>query len=225
MKKYISGMACILCLLFSLMPKDSNAQIIDAIEEAIRQALIAADIAVQKVQNTTIGLQNAQKALENELSLNSLSDISDWEQKQKDLYSNYFDELWKVKSVISYFRQITGIISQQKALVNEYKQSYARVQNDKNFSPTELNYIYGVYSGIIGESVKSVDQIVTILTSFSLQMTDASRMKIISKASADIEQQTVDLRSFNNKTIQTSFQRAKTTSEVNTLKTLYGVSN
>jgi len=207
------------------MPKDSNAQIIDAIEEAIRQALIAADIAVQKVQNTTIGLQNAQKALENELSLNSLSDISDWEQKQKDLYSNYFDELWKVKSVISYFRQITGIISQQKALVNEYKQSYARVQNDKNFSPTELNYIYGVYSGIIGESVKSVDQIVTILTSFSLQMTDASRMKIISKASADIEQQTVDLRSFNNKTIQTSFQRAKTTSEVNTLKTLYGVSN
>jgi hypothetical protein len=223
MKRFNPLFAVLLAFILSVSPNDSHAQIIDIIQEAIRQALIAADVAVQKVQNTTIGLQNVQKALENQLSKLSLGDISAWEQKQKDLYSEYFDELWKVKTVIAYFRQITGIIAQQKALVAEYRQSYNRIKNDKNFSPSELNYIYSVYSGIISESIKSVDQIISILTAFSLQMTDASRLKIISQASADIEQQTVDLRSFNNRTIQTSFQRAKTLAEVSTLKKLYGL--
>jgi hypothetical protein len=203
----------------------SDAQIIDAIQQAIIAAIVAADVVVQQAQNATLDLQNAQKEIENQLSQLNLGQIGDWESQTKDLYSNYFSELWKVKDVISAFRQITGIISQQQQLVTEYKQAYARVQQDSHFSPAEVTYMYSVYSGIIAESVKSVDEILNVLTSLSLQMSDASRMRIINNASSNIQQQTSALRSFNNQAMQMSFQRAKDQSDLNTVKSLYGSPN
>lgn len=224
MKKYIRFALPLLIILFSIAPTTgTQAQLLDAIQEAIRQALMAADVAVQKVQNATLELQNAQKQIENDLSQTSLGDIGDWEKKQKDLYGDYFNELWQVKTIISYFKQITGIIAQQKQLVTEYKDAYARVQQDMHFTAAELTYMYSVYSGIIAQSVKSVDQILMILTSFSLQMSDAARMKIIAKASTDIEKQTSDLRNFNNQTQLISLQRAKDQKDLNTVRSLYGL--
>jgi len=198
-----------------------NAQFTDI----LREIIVAADVAVQKAQNATIGLQNAQKAIENQLSQLKLSEIGDWEEKIKELYNDYFQELWKVKTTISDLRSITGIIAQQGQLVTEYKQAYAMVRQDKNFTPEELAYIYKVYTGIVSESVKSLDEIVTLLTSFSLQMTDAARLKIIQQAAADIQKQTSDLRNFNNQAIQISLQRAKTATDINALRILYGLPN
>lgn len=203
----------------------SNAQIFDAIQQAIIAAIKAADIVVQKAQNATIDLQNAQKEVENQLSQLSLGQIGDWDQKFKDIYSDYFTELWKVKSAISYFQEITAIISQQSQLVTEYKQAYTIVQQDKHFSPAEVTYIYTVYSGIINESVKSLDQIILVLTSFSLQMSDAARLKLIKQSSNDIERQTGDLRNFNNQVAQISLQRSKNQQDINTVRSLYGLPN
>jgi len=197
----------------------TQAQFTDIIAAAIR----AADIAVQKVQNATIGLQNAQKALENELSKLQLGQISDWESKIKDIYSEYFTELWKVKAAISYFKEVTGIIAQQSQLVSEYKRAYNLVRQDAHFTPTELTYIYTTYSAIIEQSAKSLDQIVQVITSFSLQMSDAARLQLIKHASTEIESQTSDLRNFSNQVIQISLQRSKSREEINSVKSLYGL--
>lgn len=203
----------------------SDAQITEVIQQAIIAAIDAADEVVQKAQNATIDLQNAQKEVENTLSQLNLTQIGDWDQQFKDLYSEYFNELKQVKSAISMFQAITGIIAQQSQLVSEYKTAYALIQQDRNFNATELTYIYNTYSGIIAQSVKSLDQIILVLTNFSLQMTDASRLKIIQQASADISKDTNDLRNFNNQNIQISLQRAQTLQDVNAVKTLYGIAN
>jgi len=80
-------------LLIVLPTVQTQAQIFDAIKAALIAAIKAADIAVQKVQNATIDLQNAQKVLENDLTKLNLGEIGDWEQKTRDLYSEYFGEL------------------------------------------------------------------------------------------------------------------------------------
>lgn len=213
-------------LVFSAAPTlKSRAQLIDIIREALIAAIKAADIAVQKVQNATLDLQNAQKAVENSLSKLKLGQIGDWEQKTKDIYSEYFDELKKVKTAISSFKAITGIISQQSQLVAEYKQTFSLIKQDKHFSSSEIDYIYGVYTGIIAESLKSLDQILLVLTNYSLQMSDAARMKIIKQASLDIERDTGDLRNFNNQNAQVSLQRSKDQQEISTVMSLYGLSH
>ena len=222
MKK--AWLAIVLCAGCALAPtSQSQAQLIDAILEAIKAAIVAADIAVQKVQNATIDLQNVQKEVENELSKLKLNEIADWTQKQKDLYQEYFNELQQVKTVIAYYKRITEIINKQKQLDAEYKQAYALVQQDKHFSANEIKYIYSVYSGIINESVKNLDQILGIIESFTVSMSDAERLKIINRSADGIEQQISDLRSFNNQNIQLSLQRSKDLGEVNAVRQLYGL--
>jgi len=196
-----------------------QAQFTDILKAIIK----AMDIAVQKAQNATIDLQNAQKQIENALSKSELADIAGWVQKQKDLYQDYFNELWQVKTVIAYYKRVTAVIEEQKQLVKEYKQAYALVQQDKHFTASEINYIRSVYGGIIDESVKCLDQLLDIITSFSVQMSDAERLKLINRCADDIEQQISDLHRFNNQTIQISLQRAKDQEDVNMIRQLYGI--
>jgi ATP-dependent 26S proteasome regulatory subunit len=218
------GLLVICCFTLVILPTSrSQAQIIDIILEAIKAAIKAADIAVEKAQNATIDLQNVQKQVENELSKLKLDDIANWAQQTKDLYQEYFNELKEVKTLITYYQRVTEIINKQKQLVADYKQAYALVQQDKHFSANEIKYIYSVYSGIIDESVKNVDQIANIIQSFATSMTDEERLKIINRSADGIEQQISDLRRFNNQNIQLSLQRARDQEDVNAVRQLYGL--
>ena len=46
----------------------ADAQIIDAIEDVIKAALMAVDLGIQKVQTETVNLQDVEKALENAMA-------------------------------------------------------------------------------------------------------------------------------------------------------------
>jgi len=208
------------CLVFAIAPTmQSNAQILEIIDEVIN----AIDVQIQKAQNAVIDLQNAEKQLENNLSKIELGNIAGWLQQQKDLYSEYFDELWKVKNVISEYKAVTNIIDKQKQLVNEYKHVYSQIQQDKNFSPGEIAYMYNVYSGIIDQSTKSIDLISTLIQAFTVQMTDGERLKILNRCISDIDKEISDLRTFSNQNITLSLQRAKDLKDINTVKQLYGL--
>ena len=71
--------------------------ILEIIKAGVKKVIIAVDLKIQRLQNKTIWLQNAQKVLENAMSELKLAEIGDWVQKQKTLYADYFDELWKSK--------------------------------------------------------------------------------------------------------------------------------
>jgi hypothetical protein len=201
----------------------SDAQILEVIKAVTTKIIKALDLQVQKLQNKTIGLQNAQKAIENTLSKFKLDEIGSWVQKQKDLYQQYFDELAKVKTIISYYKRITDIINSQKDLVAQYKRGYALVKQDNHFSADEINYIYTLYTGIIEESVTNIDRLNLVINSFSLSMTDADRLAIINGCAKHIEQQTADLQKLNNRNAQISMQRVKDQNDLNKIKQLYGL--
>jgi oligoendopeptidase F len=210
---------------FLFLPLRSPAQ--DPVSEIIRQAIIkvikAMDLAVQRVQNKTIGLQNAQKLIENKMSDLKLKEISSWVEKQRKQYADYFDELWKVKAAISYYQDIKAILRKQLALVEEYKRFYALVKKDKNINPEELDYMVKVYAGIIDESLKNLDQVYLVIQSFTTQMSDARRLEIIQNASAAIDTNLNDLRQFNQQAVKISLQRAREKHDVEVVKELYGL--
>src|ERR1700730_43201 len=76
------------------------------IKEGIKKVIVAVDLEIQRLQNKTIWLQNAQKAVENEMSKLKLDEISTWVEKQRKLYADYFDELSKVKEVIATYHSV-----------------------------------------------------------------------------------------------------------------------
>ena len=224
MKKMRRMKLGIVILLIAAIPsQQTHAQILEIIQEGVKKVIMAVDLEVQRMQNKTIWLQNAQREMENVLSQTKLTEISDWTQKQKDLYGDYFNELWQVKDAIQYYHKIEEITEKQVRLVSEFESAYNLFKQDDHFSADEIEYMGKVYTGIIDESLKNLDQLFLVINSFTTQMTDEKRMQIINDAGNAIDENYDDLKSFNNQNMVLSLQRSKDLNEVNVVKLLYGL--
>jgi len=156
--------------------------ITEIIKAGVKKVIKAVDLQIQRFQNETIWLQNAQKTLENTMSKLKLDEISDWVEKQRVLYQDYYEELYTVKSIISYYNSIKDISGKQVRLVKEYKKAWGLFKQDKHFTADELSFMGKVYAGILEESAKNIDQIFLVINSFQTQMSDAKRLEIIHAA-------------------------------------------
>lgn len=211
--------------LFVALPQNADAQIavVEVIKAGVKKVIKAVDLKIQRLQNETIWLQNAQKVLENQLSKLKLTEIADWTTKQKNLYSEYYDELWKIKSSIAYYKRIKDLTQKQIAIVDEYKWAWNLFRQDKHFNADELNHMEKVYSGILDESIKNLDQILMVISSFKTQMSDAERLEVINRAADQMDDNYNDLKQFNTGNITLSIQRATSLDETAQLKEIYGI--
>lgn len=223
MKKYILT----LLLFFGAFcySQQAHGQIIIAeiIKAGIKKVIRAVDLQIQRQQNKVIWLQDAQKTLENTLSKLKLDEISDWTQKQKDLYGKYFDELKQVKDIIAYYQRIKDITQKQVRLVQEYNRAWSLLSGDKHFSAQEISYMASVYNGILSETVKNIDQMMLVVNSFKTQMTDAKRLEIIDGAAKKVDKNYADLQIFSRQNALLSLQRAGSDEEIRTVKQMYGL--
>jgi hypothetical protein len=193
------------------------------LNETVGKIIRAIDLEVQKAQNQTIWLQNAQKAIENQLHQLQLSNIAGISTQQKNLFTEYYNELSTVKAVITDYEQVVNIISRQEQLVSLYKTSWAATQQDGHFSVTELQQIEQVYSGILLESANNLDQLSKIINSFQTQMSDGKRMELIERINKQIDGNYNDLKKFTNQNIQLSMARANDANDIQSTKNLYGI--
>lgn len=203
--------------------KTAALPILEIVKAVTKKVIKAIDLGIQRMQNKTIWLQNAQKQIENTLSKLKLDEISDWTKKQRDLYKDYYDELQKVKSIITYYQRIKEISEKQTRLIAEYEKAWNLFKRDDHFKISELEYMEKVYDGILGESMKNIDQIFLIIESFTTQMSDLKRLEIINTAADQIDSNYNDLRLFNQQNVLLSLQRAKTDADVNKVKQFYGI--
>lgn len=228
MKTKTRLITCLICFLLISMParpaeKTVALPILEIVKAVTKKVIKAIDLGIQRMQNKTIWLQNAQKQIENTLSKLKLNEISDWTKKQRDLYKDYYEELQKVKSIITYYQRIKEISSKQTRLIAEYEKAWNLFKKDEHFKVSELEYMEKVYDGILEESMKNIDQIFLIIESFSTQMSDLKRLEIINVAADQIDGNYNDLRLFNQQNMLLSLQRAKTDADVNKVKQFYGI--
>ena len=222
-KKFITMSLTWSVLVLSAHQSYGQIPVLEIIKEGITKVIVAVDLKIQRLQNETIWLQNAQKVLENKFSELRLTEISDWVEKQRAQYASYFDELWQIKLTLTNFQRVKDIIEKQLQLVKEYKTAWALFKQDKNFTKGELEYMQQVYSGMMDESIKNLDQVSLVINAFVTQMSDAKRMEIINEVDNKIDENLGDLREFNNQNKVISLQRATEKGEIETVKKLYGL--
>lgn len=225
MKTYMVVLPLSATVLLTALPTGANAQfaIAEVIKAGVKKVIKAIDLKVQRLQNETIWLQNAQKVVENQLSKLKLTEISDWTDRQRNLYAGYYDELVTVKSAISTYKRVRDLATTQAAILQEYKWAISLFKRDKHFSATEIMHMEEVYRGILETSVKNLDQVFMVVSSFKTQMDDAKRLELIDEAASRMDQNFSDLKQFNDQNITLSIQRAKTAMEVKTLKEMYEI--
>ena len=226
MKNLAIRIVSLVVLIAMILPtQKAKAQFVigEVIKLTVTKVIKAIDLKVQRMQNKTIWLQNAQKVIENQMSKTRLTEISGWTEQQKQLYSSYYTELGNIKATISKYQRIKDITLKQAALVSEYKQAWSLFKQDKHFNPQELSYMQQVYTGILDASVKNLDEIMLVVSPAKTQMTDEQRLELINKASDHLDENYNDLHQFNNQGIQLSLQRSKDLSDTQSIKKLYGI--
>lgn len=212
-----------LCSLAPVWKAPGQALVAQVIKEGIKKVIIAVDLRIQRLQTKTIMLQNAEKTMENTMSKLKLQEISGWVEKQRDLYKDYYSELWKVKGFVLYYSRIKQLAQQQTRLVEEYRKAWRLIQRNPHFSPEELDNMAEIYAGILDESAQDLDQVLGVIQSFQTQMKDADRMLILRETGERMDANYLDLLRFNRQNILISLQRAKSFNDLETLKKLYGI--
>jgi hypothetical protein len=192
-------------------------------QEVIKAVINAADLVIQQIQNETIVLQNAEKEITNVMSKLQLDDITDWVQKQKDLYEEYYNELAAVKDLVSGYNKLKSLVTMQAAIVSQYQSAYGLFKQDKHFTAAELAFMLNIYSGIVDQSLKNLDQALLVVSSLTTSMTDAARMNIIENASIGMQKNYNDLKRFNSQNIELSLERGKAEGDIQSVKELYGL--
>ncbi|WP_448635216.1 conjugal transfer protein TraI [Pedobacter panaciterrae] len=225
LKTYMVVLPLSATVLLTALPTGASAQlaIAEVIKAGVKKVIKAVDLKVQRLQNETIWLQNAQKVVENQLSKLKLGEISDWTERQRKLYAEYYEGLLKVKSVISTYKKIRDMAGTQVAILQEYRWASSLFRQDKHFNPDELLQMERVYEGILKASVKNLDQVFVVINSFKTQMSDAARMELIDDSAKAIEENYADLRQYNEENIVLSIGRSKSKWEADKLKDWYGL--
>src|SRR5690606_27401019 len=153
---------------------------------------------------------------------NTVKDIS---QGNFSLHKTFLDGLMKVSPTVRNYRHVTDIARYQITLVREYHSAYERFQNSGNFTQRELTYLGHVYENLFRESLRNLDELLTIITAGEVRMSDDERLQAIDRIYLDMQDKLLFLRHFNNNTAVLSLQREKERRNVHYSRNLHGIEN
>lgn len=139
------------------------------------------------------------------------------------LHETFLSGLLAVSPAVAKYHRVTEIISEQAAIVREYKQAYSTFKKDSYFSASELTYIFGVYTNLVRGSLKDLEALTMVITAGKLRMSDDERLRAIDHIAGDTGDKLSFLRSFNNETKLQALQRARAQHDDHTVQLLYGI--
>lgn len=107
--------------------------------------------------------------------------------------------------------------------MKNYNTAWATVQSDHHFTATEVQYMGTVYSGILSETAKNIEEMTMVVSSFKTQMTDAKRLEVINAVDKKVDANCTDLSVFTQQNAMLSLQRAHEADDVAAVKKMYGI--
>ncbi len=149
--------------------------------------------------------------------------IKDISEGNFDLHKDFLDGLLEVSPAVKKYKRIADIISYQLRIVKEYKAAFNQFKEDKNFTPNEIKYIGKVYSNLLVESLKCLDELSMVITAGKLRMSDDERLQAIDRIYNEIVDQFSFLQDFNNGTAVLSVQREKDMQDIDISRKLYNI--
>ncbi|MBL7735195.1 MAG: TerB family tellurite resistance protein [Terrimonas sp.] len=141
------------------------------------------------------------------------------------LHKAFLDGLMEVSPTVRNYRRVADITNYQIILVKEYRKAYERFRQDNNFNADELAYLGRVYDNLFKESLRNLDELLTVITAGKARMSDDERLQAIDRIYADMQDKLTFLRHFNNNTTILAVQRAKERNDAQTIRKIYGLNN
>lgn len=189
---------------------NSKAQSIDPVSLIIAKVIKAIDLKIQKMQNETIWLQQAQQVAEHELSKAKLAEITGWQNAQRELYDGYFKELASVKSMLKGLPQVKQILAMQAQVGQEYERLAKDISQKKAFDELLL-----LSKDILG----SLQQ---LLTNNALTMKDTDRLMLLSNLRNGMADCLDSMKELNKQAIRQAAAKTRIEADLQFMKKLNG---
>ena len=151
---------------------------------------------------------------------NAIKNIS---QGNFNLHQNFLDNLLQVSPAVQKYERIADIIQYQLRIIKEGKTALRRFTEDKNFTLSEIDYMEKVYSHLFNESIKNLDDLIVVITTGKLRMSDDERLHAIDRIWSEIQEQYAFLRDFNGSTAILSQARQRELQEIDASRKLHGI--
>lgn len=107
---------------------------------------------------------------------NGLNFISDAKKGEVNLHSDYFTSLVSVNPKVKNYGRVAEIINLQIQIVKSYKRILGNLHKDDLFHGSELDYIERTFMRLLDSCNDSIDTLLLITTSTSLEMKDDERI-------------------------------------------------
>lgn len=148
----------------------------------------------------------------------SIRDIS---QGNFNLHDAFIDGLLSVSPAIKNYKRVPDIIRYQKYLVQEYESAYQNFKLSGFFNEGEIEYMGNVYDNLFNQTLRSLDELATVITSSKLSMSDDERLQAIDRIFEETEDKLQFLRMFNKNAKTLALQRSKERRNLELSKRLY----
>lgn len=137
------------------------------------------------------------------------------------LHEVFLDALFEVSPAVRKYHKIAAIVEMQVKVVQRYKKAYERFKQSGQFSPEELLYLGRVYGRLTDQSLKNVEDLLSVVTAGKLRMSDEERLAAIDAIHAEVLDQLRFLGDFNSRTTLLAAQRQRESGEVKRVKALH----
>ena len=140
-----------------------------------------------------------------------------------NLHSDFFNSLRNINPQISKYAKVADIIAYQVKVVKKFKLAMVQIRETKQFTEIELDYCNQVFGNLLDECVKTVDELIAVITAGELEMTDDERLKRIDMIYSDMQDKYSFSCSFCEEMVLLAVQRMGEQIEVNRSKIINGV--
>lgn len=189
--------------------------------EWFRQKKTQKKYLLQQIAALQVYIEFAQKGYH--IAKKGLSVIGGFTRGEFNLHTDYINSLKSVNPTLRRYAKVADIISVQIKIIQNYHQTFRRLNTSNVFSDNELAHIRRVFSRLLEDCDKTLEELITITTDGKLEMKDDERLKRIDQLYVDMQDKFTFSKSFSTDAISLAVSRIKEKKDVQTSRVLQGI--
>ncbi|WP_230978933.1 hypothetical protein [Flavobacterium supellecticarium] len=143
-----------------------------------------------------------------------LKTVGDLSKGEFDIHGDYFESLKLVNPKIRTHPKVSTIMQLQRRIINRYNISRGELLFNDVLSDEEKRSINEVYSRLITDCEKTLDELISVITDHKLEMKDEERIERIDKIHQDMQEKFMFCESFSAENKLLAIARLKEKREV-----------
>ncbi|MBN8876814.1 MAG: hypothetical protein J0I32_04655 [Sphingobacteriales bacterium] len=158
-----------------------------------------------------------------EIADKGLQTISNIKNGDFNLHRDFFGSLKAINPRIKNYAKVADITLLQIRIVQNYQKSYRRIKHSGQFTNSEIEHIYKVFSRLLDDTADNIEQLTKLITANQYDMKDDERLRRIDELYTDMKDKDGMIRQFSHENMVLAVQRMKEQNDADMMRKVYAI--